>query len=534
MKKKIIVSLILIAFFTIQVSSSVTQASNWSTFGLREGLVFSENAINIEQYLIDDVNSRKELWVYDSEETFGGYTLFNCNWGGRNGNLTTLIVDMNGNIVAAEQNWGNGPELINATTVFLWNDTHAMFWNLETNNQELIEVPAFEIYNEHHDVEYNPYTEQFLILGREYEGTVDVGGEIWEVAHDSIILVDKNNNTQWYWSGAENIPFDQDYFYLTNHTNTRMDAADWTHGNTVFWDMEEEDICYYNARHTHNIYKIDMTTGDIVWALGEYESDFTLYNINGEEVTSFFYGAHSIERIGENKFIIYDNDQYNTTDMSSNWPRYVEFEIDEENWEARETFVWTIPDNSTYIGDHWGDVDHLPGDTRMGTFGAGGSTDWDILTEVNEAGEIVWELAINGTDTYRAERFYDAPLIRVDEATLVSPKKIDAVINVTVWNSFRERSSSTGRVVVLDGDTVLLDQNINFLPFWQDTELSITIPTNEYKKGIYNLTIAIENADGISRILFFDLNVEKASAVGILLTFASLLTVAVVLRKKKK
>ncbi len=332
-------------------------------------------------------------------------------------------------------------------------------------------------------------------------------------------------------------------FYLTNHTG-RGNVADWTHGNTVFWDMEEENVCYFNARHLHTIYKIDMTTGDIIWTLGEYESDFDLYDIKGDPATTFFYGAHSIERIGPNKYIIYDNDAFNTTDFASNWPRYVEFEIDEETWTAQETFTWIIPDNSTYHGDHWGDADHLPGDTRLGTFGAGGSTDLDLLTEVNEAGEIIWELAINGTDTYRAERFYSSPLVRFDGATLLTDTKTSAIVNLTVWNSFKERMSSDGLVQVYDGENLIYTDAFVFLPYWQDTDLSLVLLIDDYKKGTYNLSLIIENSDGISTILFFDFIIERAPTAGWVIAVSITVPVVVLggagggtyfyLKKKKK
>ena len=512
MKDKALISIFITLLFLSQTSISANQEGSFSDY-TTDDFTISEDAFTIPDWKLDYINERKELRVYNESETYEGYTLFNCNWGGRTGNLTTIVMDMDGNIVAANGDLSNDPELINSTTVFLMNTTHAVFWNLETNVHEYIEMPQFSLYNQHHDVEYNPVTDQFLILGREFIGEVDIAGTPYTVEHDAIILTDRDNNTLWYWSGAEHIPFDQDYFYLTNHTG-RGNVADWTHGNTVFWDMEEENVCYFNARHLHTIYKIDMTTGDIIWTLGEYESDFDLYDINGDPATTFFYGAHSIERIGPNKYIIYDNDQFNTTDFASNWPRLVEFEIDEDTWTAQETFTWIIPDNSTYFGGKWGDADHLPGDTVLGTFGAGGALDLDILTEVNAAGEIVWEIEINGTDTYRAERFYSSPLVRIDGATLLTDTKNNAVINLTVWNSFRERMSSDGLVEVYDGETLLYTDSFVFLPYWQDTELSLVVPTDDYKKGTYNLTMIIENSDGISTTLIFDFVIERAPVAG--------------------
>ncbi len=542
MRNKTLFSILITLLFLSQTSISASQEGDLTDYKLDE-FAISEDAFTIPDWKLDYINERKELRFHNESETFEGYTLFNCDWDGR-ANASSIIVDMGGDIVAAFNDFRGGPELINSTTILFQNNTHFVFWNMETNITEYVETPLISILGLHHDYEYNPITDQFLILGRESNGTVDIGGSDYTIVHDTISLIDRNNNTLWHWRGYEYIPFDQEYFYLTNHTG-RGSTADWTHANAIFWDMEEENIVYLNARHTHTVYKIDMLTGDIIWTLGEYDGDFTLFNKNGLEVSSLFYGAHSIEKIGLDKFIIYDNDEFNTTDMSSNWPRYVEFAINETDMTAKETWTWVIPDNSTYIGDHWGDVDHLPGDTRLGTFGAGGDTSLDLLTEVNDAGEIIWELAINGTDTYRAERFYNSPVVRIDGASLITDTKTNAVLNLTVWNSFRERMSSVGQVSVYDGEDLLYTDNFVFLPFWQDTDLSFNVTTDDYKKGIYNLTLIIENSDGISTIpIFFYWSIERAPVEGWVIAVSITVPIVVLagagtgtyfyLKKKKK
>jgi hypothetical protein len=535
MKRKVILTFLILSFFSTQFFSLACDNIILTRFGINGSWDISDESCNADQSLIDYVEQRKQLWTHQETEIVDGFTLFSCNWAWSSGPQTTLIVDMNGNIVASEDDYDYDPELINSTTIFMNNESHGIFWNLRTNNHEVIELPQLQIFNKHHDIEYNPLTDQFLILGREYVDEVEISGTNFSIMHDSIILTDRNNDTSWYWSGAENIPFDKEYYYLTNHT-WGGNIADWTHGNTIFWDMEEKNICYFNSRHLHTIYKINMTNGEIIWSLGEYRSNFTLYNLAGEEVSSLFYGAHSLEKIGDNKFIIYDNDEYNTTNFLSNWPRYVEFEIDEENWEAREIFTWTIPDNNVYIGKHWGDADHLPLNNILGTAstGSGGGDEWVILTEVNKDGEIVWEFAINGTFTYRAERFYNAPVVSINETSLTSVKGMNSIINITVWNSFRERKSSSGRVVVLSGESVLTEQNFEFLPYWQDTYLSIEIPTEKYKSGKHELVFAVENSDGISRIISLNLSVKRADSVGMLIGFMTLIMVTIVIRIRRR
>ncbi|MCG3224897.1 MAG: aryl-sulfate sulfotransferase, partial [Candidatus Heimdallarchaeota archaeon] len=275
MKNKALIFIFITLLFLSQTSISAHQEGFFTDYKT-DDFTISEDVFTIPDWKEDYVNERKELRVYNESETFEGYTLFNCDWNNR-ANASSLIVDMDGNIVAAFDNFRGGPELINSTTILFQNNTHFVFWNMETNTTEYVEAPLISILSLHHDYEYNPFTDQFLILGREKNGTVDIGGTDHTIVHDTITLIDRNNNTLWHWRGYEHIPFNQEYFYLTNHTG-RGSTADWTHANTIFWDMEEENIVYLNARHTHTIYKIDMITGDIIWALGEYDGDFTLFN----------------------------------------------------------------------------------------------------------------------------------------------------------------------------------------------------------------------------------------------------------------
>lgn len=499
---------------------------------VKDGLIFHPNALNIPDWKKDYIESRTVMTHYNSSEVFAGYTLFNCDWD-RRANQSNIIMDMEGNIVAGIDGIGGGPELINSTTIMTNNNTHVMFWNLETNGMEYVPIP--EGVNQHHDLEYDPNTGRFLYLGRIFQGEVESAGKTLPIAHDLIIVADREGNILVNWSTYDHIPFNATEYWLYNFTLPRGGGADWTHGNTVFWDLEEGDnIVYYNARHLHTMYKIDLDTGKILWALGAYNGNFTLYDKDGNEKPSLFYGAHSVERIGPNRFIIYDNDFYNITDLAAHTPSFLIFEVDEEHWVAREIWRWEVPDNDLYLGERWGDADLLPDGTVIGPFGAGGSTDNDYITEVNMDGEIVWEIAINGTDTYRAERFYLAPIIKLDTVALSTKVKHNTAINLTVWNSFRERMHSPGKLeIASDNDDVLLTHDFTFLPYWQPTNLSFEVPTEDFAKGSYNLTVTVTNADGLSTSLILTLQVEKASAYTVISLVVSLLAATTVLRRKK-
>ncbi len=533
MKKRnnLILAIAIFLLFTTQIMAICYTPDAFTTLRLKNGVIISSESMNIPEWKKDYIEDRTVLTYYNPDEVFDGYTLFNCDWN-RRGNQSNIIMDMNANIVAGFEGIGGGPELINSTTIMNTNKTHVIFWNIVTNNIEYVQIP--EGIDQHHDLEYNAKTDQFLYLGHETNGTVEVEGEQLGIIHDTITLADRQGNILWHWRTYDHIPFNQTHYWLYNFTNPRSSGADWTHGNTVFWDLEEENIVYYNARHLHTFYKIDMNTGKIIWALGAYNSNFTLYDKQGNEKISLFYGAHAVEKIGPDKFIIYDNDYYNITDLSSHTPRLVVFQIDEDEWIAKELWSWEVPDNDLYIGDHWGDADFLPDGTYIGTFGAGGSTDNDYITEVNADGDIVWEIAINGTDTYRVERFYLSPVLLLPATDFEISNKENLNFNVTVWNSFRERRKSPGTFDVLNGDELLQSTDFYFGAYWQPVNVTVDLTADALDLGSYNLTIIVTNEDGISTSLIFQTEVQKANALSIFLTGLTLIATASVSLYKRQ
>ncbi len=529
MKKIEIIALFLLGIFLMQISATgFTDIEIEPVMGV-DNIVISSDTINYPSELLQFYNDNMTINVYNQDKVVEGYTLFNIEFGKAyfgSKIQSVAVVDMDGNIISGLPYINKeDAEMINSTTLmYSANSTHIGFWNLFTNATEYFPIP--EGRSLHHDWEYNPISETFLVLGREttIDG-VELAGELVNVIADSFYEMDKSGNVLWSLNSSDFVPFDVTEYYTYNFT--KKANADWTHGNAVFWDYEE-NVFYYNARCRDSIYKINIETLECEWTLGRYNGNFTMFDKNGNEKVSLFYAAHSIEKLNDTHFIIYDNDYYNETNIINDEPNYLIFEIDEDTMEAREVWRWIAP--SDYPGATMGDADRLPNGNVLGTY-HGGVT---YLTEVNKAGEIVWELFVNGTDVYRAERFYDSPLIQFTNTTYDAVKKENATLTFSVWNSFKERRSSPGSIAVFDGETLLLDYNFNFKPYWQETELSIEIPTEEYKKGTYNLTVIIENADGISTSTTIFLSVERASAPAIIIGLSSIFLVAVLAKKKRK
>ncbi len=150
-------------------------------------------------------------------------------------------------------------------------------------------------------------------------------------------------------------------------------------------------------------------------------------------------------------------------------------------------------------------------------------------TEVNQAGEVIWELAINETTAFRSEVFYAQPIFEIDEDSLTSIRKENGLVNFTVWNSYRSRITTDGNLSIYDGDNLLLEHSFEFLPEWEPTELSIEIPLADYSKGSYNLTIIIENSDGLQAVGYILYNIEASVegwVIGVSVSVAAIVLIA--------
>jgi hypothetical protein len=323
-----------------------------------------------------------------------------------------VIVDMEGEVIQLlkfpiieEPDLGIlawDPEFINSSTfVYMLAPTNLVLYNIKTHNTEVLSIRPG-----HHDVEYNPITDTFLTVHftqyGEYLGK--------DLLFDDIYEYDRYGNEIWFWNSSVHIPFKVKQFTKEEF----YERYQWTHANTIFWDIEANAI-YYNARHLDTFYKIEYPTGKILWAAGKL-GNLRMFDRYGNEKQSLFYHGHAVEVIGPNSFILHDNDYFNTTRdnpmEASGIPRILEVVVDEETMTMNETWSWLAP--AEYFGDVWGDADRLPNGNRLGTFGV--PTHPAYITEVDPQGTIVWELALEQEKwdylgIYNADRFFNTPLV---------------------------------------------------------------------------------------------------------------------------
>lgn len=414
-----------------------------------------------------------------------GFNLFQgrlSNDSGNRGNYL-FILDMEGSIKYAVKSNARfkTPKFINSTTIMYMMAGNIRLRNLETDVVEILPIPEG-----HHDLEYNPFTDTFLTIQHRILGTYQ-GLPIW---YDDIVEYDRQGNQLWVWNCSEHLPFNTDHFL----NELWSGGQDWTHANSLFW-LVEEDIIFYNPRNLDTFYKIDKQSGEILWAVGKL-GDFSLHDKNGIERTTLWWHSHALEMIGPNRFILFDNDHLNQTNPLNHRSRLVEIIVNEEIKTVEEIWSWTAPEE--YYCEPWGDADRLPNGNTLGAFGAsfGHPTH---LTEVTPEGEIAWEMKFDHlpeirTKFYQVERFFKAPLIKINKVADKTEEEGKIEVNLSVWNTYRTRYPSKGRIYFDLKNEILINESFYFQPHWQETKLTYEIPYQN--SGVDVLKVIVENSDG--------------------------------------
>ncbi len=392
-----------------------------------------------------------------------------------------MIISTEGDIIANKTLHPNAmasfypARFINSTTVLLGNGAlgGAALWNYETDTMINLNIRGT------HEYEYNCKDETIFTISRyEKEG-------FW---HDSIEEYTLNGEKIWEKKTEDFIPVEHMCSYCTGN--------EVGHGNSIFYNPEEETIIF-NARNVNTFYKVNHINGEIIWALGEY-GDFQLFDENGNPKESLFYHAHSVEQISDDTFILFDNDLHNKTNQYNERSRIVEITLNEKTMTANVSWVW---EGHEYLySRYWGDAERLPNGNRLGVFGFMFGSDSELgsrLIEVNEVGDIVWEMNFAPSKYeygfYRAERFNFNPIITPQDE-LIGKENTSIDIEWEVFYNIKTRSNISGLYGLYINDTVIEQGKHEFNKFWQASLIRTELPPLEL--GYYNVSLLLFDKSG--------------------------------------
>ncbi|MAF67353.1 MAG: hypothetical protein CMJ84_17065 [Planctomycetes bacterium] len=302
----------------------------------------------------------------------------------------------------------------------------------------LVDVNAF-----HHDVIELPedLEADFMVLSTELRVFPDYpAGEVDEntclphadVVGDVIVEFRRDGTIVAQWPLLDildpyRVCYDSmsDTWGMTYQTLTR----DWSHGNSVFYDAND-DSWIYSARHQEAVIKVSRADGELRWILsphGRWEGPWKdkLLRPTGGGPFSWSYHQHAAEITPSGTVLLFDNGNHRAVPPDPPQPegmlysRAVEYDVDEQAKTVRQVWEYGGPTGDSWYSHAYGDADSQPQTGNVLVTDGARSADSEYphanvrLVEVTREAtpRVVWELRIadttafgNSWSAYRAER----------------------------------------------------------------------------------------------------------------------------------
>ena len=200
--------------------------------------------------------------------------------------------------------------------------------------------------------------------------------------------------------------------------------SDWAHVNS-FWPVPGEDAIIFSPRHQDGVYKLNLATSEIEWAITEPDEDFGP-DLAGKLLTpvsdnfEYCYGQHAVSMLPDGRIFVFDNgdgrskdpDKQMKNEDTNNYSRGVIYEVNEKDKTVRQIWQYGKERGSELYSMFICDVDYLGPNHYLINFGgildyaSGKSWTENIgTTKIVEIknDRVISELKLD-TNTYRVER----------------------------------------------------------------------------------------------------------------------------------
>jgi hypothetical protein len=202
--------------------------------------------------------------------------------------------------------------------------------------------------------------------------------------------MDVEENILREWHGLDHIP-------VNASDNLSYQLVDYLHWNA--FDIDSQGGLLMSFRNINTVARLNPTDWSIDWKLGAYGNNF---QIDDPDWGSFL-KQHDVNDIGGNHILLFDNSV--SSGIQPGYSRVVEYEID--TIEMTATRVWSYSHPSEIYSPAQGSVERLENGNTLIAWGNAnaGQGVGTLVTEINNQGEIVWEIQLGEYFTvYRARK----------------------------------------------------------------------------------------------------------------------------------
>lgn len=260
------------------------------------------------------------------------------------------------------------------------------------------------------------------------------GGNANAIVVGSILQeLDLNRDVVFQWRSWDYIPITDTYMPIAGA------SFDYIHVNA--YDMDADGNILASFRNISSIVKINRATGAIMWYLGGKHNQFTFIGENAANAPTYFTYQHSLVRLPNGNFMMFDNGNNHTNKIS----RAVEYAVDEVAKTA--TMVWEYRHTPDIFAPTRGSVQRLANGNTVIGWGSDqiagiGTT---AITEVRPDKSTAFEMEfVDSVASYRALKY--VPAVRTLPAAFVLLTDLVASVDY----AFRK------------GDSVLTGISMNF------------------------------------------------------------------------
>ena len=331
-------------------------------------------------YLFLDASMSNNFSLIDNS----GYEVHESSLAGIRGIIQNVTVQPNGLV-----SFYCRDQFSNVEKFYIMNDKYEIVDSICCTSQYNTDYHEFKILS----------TGNYLLMGMNSR-TIDMS----QIVHDGnqaatvigYILqeFDSHHRLVWEWNTF-------DHFQITDVVDTTVlvdPTIDYVHCNSFCEDNDGNILL--SSRHFDEITKINHSTGEIMWRMGgSYCKNNQFSFINDLRNNYFgFSSQHDISILPNGHLLLFDNKSLNEADPSS---RAVEYEINE--FSKTITKVWEYRHTPSVLSFSQGSVQRLSNGNSLICWG--GNFQNILVTEIDPASNIVFEISGTNYSSYRAYRF---------------------------------------------------------------------------------------------------------------------------------